>query len=516
MELNNMVYYWSHDDANFCPLFIRVKKHGGLGIVTIIMNTTREMIGLARIVNEECFKRVVALKLDHTSGTYAFNGEENSEINTDVRIQVTEQKGTPKDGYDKYTHNLVGGGGSMNIVCTRHKSKFINFKESVLGTTCFNAHIYYSKGDVGHDKPLILELGAGDTFYKLNGKEWVHDPNLKSLQCGSPSCHERINVASSEDSSYNYKNCKHSISGGSSRKISISSFTYKTTPQNGLPSVNEVTELLAFHYPLSVGTTYPLLIHYKVSDINKWYKKTKVDNTWEEVSHSDRPTDYSSEKEKKKIKKLLLDPHSPSVVLNIKNSDKSNKSDRTSGEYSNHDNDGNKIKVDAENFEVDDKERGTEQGATEYKKYKHTVEGKTHFKLSYLKHGGNRLDDIKSEEVLVELATYYWVGDTAFDNPLVVMLKVEKTPKAEYIYYGRSNDPGKTWQKIDRESENQEIGATELKVKLDELKAEYFPPSNIGEIVGGTVAGGIGTGGAGFGGYNAVHSLPVVVKTLPL
>ncbi|AFZ79462.1 hypothetical protein BEWA_023110 [Theileria equi strain WA] len=191
------VYYWSYDDANFCPLLIRVTKtwwswnsdyyheyYAQTGINT--NQWTKDGIGdnvysgFQKIINEECFKRVVVLNLSQTNNgsQYGVDGKPNSEVNPTVKIQVSGPTNVHTD-YRKYIHRLSSG--SMNILCTKHEGKHRPFQKFVLSTPYNEAYIYYSSKDTGHTKPLILQLGAGSDFYKLDGGEkWVHDSKITS------------------------------------------------------------------------------------------------------------------------------------------------------------------------------------------------------------------------------------------------------------------------------------------------------------------------------------------------
>ncbi|EKX72511.1 hypothetical protein BEWA_049780 [Theileria equi strain WA] len=321
-----VVYYWSHDDANFCPLLIRLRKgtwwsyheyykSGGIG-----SNEWAKYSGLAKIVNDNAFKKVVTLKLDHiASGTqYAFDGTDSSSINSGFRITVTEQKNQPS-GYNKYIHTLEKGG-SMRIVCTKHKGKFINFKGSTLQTPYYHAYVYYAKTDGKHDRPLILELGH-NTFYRLDGgNKWVHDKKIKSndlstyldnlngahiieisqkngpYKCTSPNCDKYIQVQPTQENSHKYIKRRHYLKENSST-FSVSSFVGSSKKsQTGLSSPTDITELFVYFRDQS-GT---LLIFYESGRDKRCFKKVKGnDHEWT-LADEDK-----------------LDPDDPSRILEL-------------------------------------------------------------------------------------------------------------------------------------------------------------------------------------------------------
>ncbi|EKX73368.1 hypothetical protein BEWA_054240 [Theileria equi strain WA] len=331
------VYYWKHDDGNFCPLLIRVIKtwwswnsdyyyeyYIPTGINTNnwtkLSKENNVHSGLSTI--STTFKNVVALKLDASGNTYYANGDPSQppSYNSDVKIKVTGPTNVHTN-YNKYTHTLVRGG-PMRIVCTKHKGKHRPFKESVLGTTYDSASVYYSNKDDGHAKPLILELGIGDnTFYKLYGEKWIHNPsittgnlrqNLENLSgahiidvsetkntypCTSPGCNTYIKVDSHPENGHNYTRYRHHING--SEKFSVSSFIGSGSKlQTGLSSPTGINEVYVYWYPTN-SDPKPLLINF----LDKWYKKTKVANEWREVA--DEATKPTSADEKDKISGLL-------------------------------------------------------------------------------------------------------------------------------------------------------------------------------------------------------------------
>ncbi|EKX72309.1 hypothetical protein BEWA_047740 [Theileria equi strain WA] len=411
--------------------------------------------------------------------------------------------------FRQIAQNSVG----FRVETVIHDQRSLSIKTSY-SITSLSA--YYFGRSLSYDDLILVQLGEDKKYYQWNaGDIWstikesgeVED-TLKKEVCRKKGhildisktdnetypclgCGNTIKLESTENSGDKFTKYKHYLSPG---KLSISGLLNKTAPQSDLPSAKDLSAVYVYWYPNGSSAT-PLLVFYDCTTDteDKWFKKTGND-TWQEVTRDD-PNKPTSEEEKKKIQKLLLDSNSPFVVINLKNTD----------EYDDPGGSRNKIKVTAENFEADKGEtREQGQEGVEYKKYTHKVKDKAHFKLNYLRHGGNILNDIKPTEVLAELSAYYWVGDAAFDKPLVVMLKEEKASNTEYMYYERSKSTDRTWQKISetqRGGKAQEMRPQELKKLLDRLKAEYFPPSKIKEIVGGTIGGAIGTGALGFGGY---------------
>ncbi|EKX72362.1 hypothetical protein BEWA_048290 [Theileria equi strain WA] len=334
---NVVVYYWSHDEDNFCPLLIRVRKtwlswnsdyYYEYYIPTGIGSNKWKRLDqgnnvysrLTNIINNG-FRNIVALKLDApTNESYYANGDPNQapDINSDVKIQVSGP-GVVHTDYNKYTHRLEKGG-LMNILCTKHQGKHKSFKQSVLGTTYDSASVFYSKNDTGRKKPLILQLGYSD-FYRLDGEKWVKDTGIKSSElktalekengahiiniseggqysCSSLNCRQEIQVTPSQEGSHHYIRKRHHLQNVS---FSVSSFVGSSKKsQTGLSSPTDINEVNVFWHPLNDGK--PLLIQFSA----KWYKKTKEDNEWEEVKEgTDKPKNYTDTGNKEKIKKLL-------------------------------------------------------------------------------------------------------------------------------------------------------------------------------------------------------------------
>ncbi|EKX72772.1 hypothetical protein BEWA_013310 [Theileria equi strain WA] len=339
------VYYWSHDEDNLLPLAIRVTKTGWYWAHYYYHeyykrdsidsnNWTKHKdknfySGASDISNT--FKNVVVLKLDAKNNeTYGVNGEKTSTINPDVKITVSEQNNY-KPGYDKYTHHLLNNE-SMRVLSTKLGNKHKSFKESILASQYNSASVYYATADSGREKPLILQLGNGNDFFKLDGDKWIKDPSINAgnleekrrnlsgahiinisetqnrYQCSSPGCGTPINVESHQEDTHKYTRKRHYISS----KFSVSSFIGSGgESQTGLSSPTNINEVNVFFYPKD-DTPKPLLIHYQVSNNHKWYKKTKVANNWEEVT--DETIKPTSATDHDTIKKLLTGTKSAAVL----------------------------------------------------------------------------------------------------------------------------------------------------------------------------------------------------------
>ncbi|AFZ80857.1 hypothetical protein BEWA_002640 [Theileria equi strain WA] len=501
-----VVYYWNHDDANFCPLIVRLRKGRWPSYYyeyykrdDVSSKTWKKYgiaknvySGLTKIVNDDVFKRVVTLNLSKTSGTYAFNGEENSDINKEIRITVSEQKNP--EGFNKYTHRLVGSG-PMRILGTKHKNKFINFKESTLTAQYYNAHVYYSKNDTGHDKPLMMELGiSNDTYYRLDGEKWIRDLNIKSgtlkgaldkengahiidtsknqqYSCSSPGCGTQIKVESSDERDHNYTKRKHYIQA--SGKFSVSSFVGANgESQTGLSSPTDVKEVNVYFRDLSRDE--PLLIFYESGGNRKCFKKVRGnDHEWKEVTR-DVPTNSSDHAE---IEKLLIEK-SQQVTIKLEQVSSSSKTSYSS------DNATIEIKTDISNAEVNGFSRIT-----------HTAKDNKTFTVKSVTHNSTQLNGITSDKPIDSITAFYANSDSKGTTPLLVELTVKETTKTTHEYYKRPDNGGNnTWTKLPGpDGKTDQLTEDKLKTELYRLKNKHISESsNVGKIAGRVTGGLIG------------------------
>ncbi|EKX73976.1 hypothetical protein BEWA_040140 [Theileria equi strain WA] len=482
-----LVYYWDYDEDNFCPLLVRVTKTGWsmyhyyeyytpTGINT---NNWKRYSGIANDISDrlksiskgDVFGRVVVLKLDAKNNeTYGVNGEETSDINKSVRIQVTGPKNEPSTDYRKYTHCLVSNG-KMRVLGTKHDKIYKPFKESILKKEYTEASVYYSSKDSKYQKPLILQLGTGKDFYKLDGEKWVKDPSITSsglkdaldkendthiiniskeskYQCSSPSCDKNIEVDTdqSAEKSHNYTKRRHYLQGNG--QFSVSSFIGSdSTIQIGLSSPSGIAEVNIFWYPKQSGT--PLLICYSSESTLSWFKKTKVDNEWKEVNDTKiKPTSIDDHAG---IQKLLIEAESPEVSIQL---------DQVSG--SGYSSDGDAT-INIRGEKVND--------ANGYSKITHEITGKT-FIIKGIQHRGQS-QTVKgtttafSKDSLTETSVFYSGSDPKISKPLLLELKLQVESK--YIYYEKTKNANE-WSLFESKQTTQYTGDP-LKKKLDALYA---------------------------------------------
>ncbi|EKX74116.1 hypothetical protein BEWA_041540 [Theileria equi strain WA] len=435
-----------------------------------------------------------------------------------------EKKSIDDSGYHEYKHSRVERG-TFKVKEIFYGEKKLTGMEREGSTDSVSA--YYFGENPTYDNLVLIQLG--NKYYTLkSGYSWnqrytsgglldtikkqtclrkghILDISQKTNPYKCLGCEKIIQVASSTGiNNYEHTRHTHYISSGN---FSVSYLVNNNTQKN-LPSVKNVSRVHVFWYPKG-SSSKPLLVFYDFDNNteDKWFKKSRgQNNNWETLEGPDHKPSYESDywNIENILKRIFTTPETsiPSIVINIKNSDNINEPGGAPGEYSDPGGSRHKIQVTAEEFKVGDAGvQGEEK--IEYRKYTHKVKEKTHFRLKFIKHGGSRLDDIKSEEELKEIAAYYWDSDRVFGKPLVIMLTIEKVSAKEYEYWERSKSTDKTWAIVSGHGNDKSkiMDATTLKKLLDELKAEYFPPSNTNVIIGGSVGGVLGTGALGFGGY---------------
>ncbi|AFZ79464.1 hypothetical protein BEWA_023130 [Theileria equi strain WA] len=217
---------------------------------------------------------------------------------------------------------------------------------------------------------------------------------------------------------HKYTKRKHRLQT-SPPNFSVSSFIGSSGNklQTGLSSISNVTEVNVFWYP-NDGSSKPLLINYQLSNEHKWYKKTKVANTWKEVSEKDlgKPTSPSDQA---KIKKLLIGASSPEVTIKI---------EQVPG--SSYISDDQTVKID----------RTGAADANGYSQITHRIDGKT-FIIKSVTHGDN-LQTVQgtttfSKDPLTEVSVFYSDFDSKLSKPLLLELKLHNT-QTTYKYYEKT------------------------------------------------------------------------------
>ncbi|EKX73357.1 hypothetical protein BEWA_054130 [Theileria equi strain WA] len=427
-------------------------------------------------------KELVVLRLTKTQGAYYANGESGSapQTNETTKINVTEVS-TEDAIYKRYNH-FPSGIDRMRLISTKSANNTnIPFDSSSIYLISYDfANVYFWAGDSDYERPLLLELASEQkTYYKFERSSWVScslsgsnlnnelnrencdrnrahqidiSKNTASYICLTQGCNVKITVSHSSIPTHNYSQCIHSFYSRIATKFSVSRFKYSETDQFGFPSVKDVNSITVFWYPLRDGK--PLLIHYQVYNNQKWFMKTKVDNTWKEVSEDTIKPNGAGDHDG--IKKLLIEASSPEVTIQLE------KVPSSSGSY----------QSDNETINI---ERKDATGASGYSQITHKITRKA-FVVKDIQHRGQSqtLKDTATfpTDLLDSLSVFYAKSDSKVSKPLLLELKLQDV--AEYTYYEKTEKVNE-WTLYSRTESTQQLNGDLLKQKLDDLNGIHHP-----------------------------------------
>ncbi|AFZ79898.1 hypothetical protein BEWA_027470 [Theileria equi strain WA] len=389
------------------------------------------------------------------------------------RVNLTDEwYPDPEGTYRKLTHTPESNAKISAIVCSGSQQN--GFEEASL-PDCGLISVYYWSLDNTCSKPLLIQLGSGNTYYITEGGDgWknqsdINDTNLRKKlnkqNCKRNQAHT-IDLSNKGNTTYSCPSCRASIrvyNSGSYGGItsyghaitSISGFKDNTDDQIGLPSLKDVSSVTVFW---SKSGGIPLLIAHQ-NGWHNWYRRNSdTVNTWSEVSQYDRPTGPSDE-DGNMQKLLQRNYYYPSIIIDLSRPTNATYSDKGTG--------------------IDITVRSTSVYGG-YHMFEHSLRGGL-FKLNGVQHTEQtNLNGITSDGELgrkLESITACYYGDHPSEEKRLLLVElVVSERETKYKYYYRTTKGADSWTKLDRsEGETTRLKDNSLKEELERLKKEHFP-----------------------------------------
>ncbi|AFZ80379.1 hypothetical protein BEWA_032320 [Theileria equi strain WA] len=346
------VYYWKNDEDNLIPLLIGINLNGRNETHFRKKSLNNEWwekynespyshdFSFTKIF-DGTFKKIVILNIGAEFGTsYCSHPSKEdfkkpyisspSHANCEyITISVSLKNKTPCQGYTAFIHKSLGG--SMHILSTWHRNKFLPFKDSLFKSEYDSMTVYYAEGDDNMKHPLLVELkhtSGRYEFYEPNGNSWkqkfktsthnyyqlerivlgildkyackVYDAipiDISKRERTNYRCKEvcssnhRINVWNNTKASggiEGYEVYTHTLPNGISSTISRFMNGNKNITIHGISFPIQSITHVAVYFPKCAKNDTPILIHITHgSNDSKWYKRNSKENPneWVEVGN---------------------------------------------------------------------------------------------------------------------------------------------------------------------------------------------------------------------------------------
>ncbi|AFZ80454.1 hypothetical protein BEWA_033070 [Theileria equi strain WA] len=419
----------------------------------------------------------------------------------------------PEGTYRKFTHTPENGK-IGNIMHNKNSlSGFGSFADKK------SVSVYYWSLDNTCSKPLLIQLGSGNTYYITEGGDgWknqsdINDTNLRKKlnkqNCQRNQAHV-IDLSNKSNGNYTCLSCQKQIQvysnsyGGttyytsrSSYRLSVNSFRDKDVNswQLGLPSLNGASGVNVYW---NGSGRNPLIVYQQVGNQRYFRKNAGNGTSWIEVSNAgslpngQTPTittlDFSSSSG------ITYDGGSSSISITVLRS---------------HIGEG-------------------------YYGYQYSLRGAP-FMISGVKHNSTPLTGISFQDALTSVSGYYYGGNNPTDQSNILLIEVVASGNSKYSYFYRRTKDADKWaeysisgggttrlqgkgltQKLDELKELKVTlekldKLTELEAELSQLKEKLNESHNTGTVAGSSV--GTGLGGAGLGAL-AVWKGPALIARL--
>ncbi|EKX72817.1 hypothetical protein BEWA_013760 [Theileria equi strain WA] len=303
------VFFFSHDEENSLPLLIKLtrtiddtshifdyyrftgkKKTWSRENIT---NGSQLFTRLPEIATD--LEYPLVLNLDSV-GEYCINGQTTTK-NFDYRIpKVRSELQSEYINYQYRKHSVIVES-QIRLVSTVKEGNPIPFKRAKKFNRSYSEiNVYYWELDYSYSQPLLIQLGNEDEFYTIQRKTWKIDHSISSttlythlekksckyndahiIDISNPNdyyfcsnCHGKMISVRHEKNIHQYDRHLHTIDA---TKFSISGFKDSQTPQSGLPSAKDVSNVCVYSY---VGTPFLLQINQE-ADGHSWYRRGEND-----------------------------------------------------------------------------------------------------------------------------------------------------------------------------------------------------------------------------------------------